>query len=545
MRNSWAQLARSASLAVIAASAAMASAQQASDVRVDVNLKDADMVLATRTLTARAGVDFVFEQSSEPYSKVTLKLDGVTAEDAVRYVCQAAGAYFRRDENGVYIISHHPPVQKDVEPAHKAPRILKRVKVLKADVRDVYDEIYSRIPFDYARGFEALQAFSGRYGGLGKPMATSTITVLPGNNPANLYNPVNPTVSTPGTSSESGGDIKLPGAEGGKQVGGFGGGGQGFGGGGQGFGGGGQGFGGGGQGFGGGGQNGGGQLVPGQGLVPSDIDFISFDPTDNSLLVRGTEEAINQLQTYISTFDVAPKQVIVKVEYITTTANLQKALGYEFLYQRATVLAGSTPGVFADQSLPVFFNYASGNIVSRLRTKLLMGDGKVVNSPILRTLNNQPAQLTINTSEYVDIPQTIISNGTAITQPNITQINIPTFLSITPRINDDNTVTMYLQPQISTIVGVSQTSAGALPNVVQQFMSVVARVRNGETMVLGGLTQKSTTNSEQRIPVLGDLPLVGQFFRSYDRSQVTSELLVFVTPTVLDDDGLPSGTGGP
>jgi type II secretory pathway component GspD/PulD (secretin) len=510
---------------------------------VDVNLKEADMMTATRMLMQQAGVQFVVEPSSDPYGRITLKLDGATAEDAVRYICQAAGAYFRRDENGVYIISHHPQVVVDHEAKHAKRPVLKRIKVLNNDVRDIYDQVEGRIPYDYVRGFELLKKF-------GQAQApTNTFGMSPGasvqSTPTSTYvssyAPVNsPMVSAPLNQTESGGQIKIPGVEGGNQFGGGGGGGIG-GGGGGGIGGGGQGgIGGGGQ----GGAGGGGSLVGGQGLVPSGIDFVSFDPTDNSFVVRGPEEDIDELQKYIATFDVAPKQVQVKVEYITTTSQFEHDLGYEFLYQRGTVLAGEAPGNFADYTAPIFLNYATGNVVTNLRTRLLMGDGKVVESPIVKTLNNQPVILTSSTQEYISYPSTIVSNGLAVTTQQLLPISAFTQLAVTPRINNDGTITMYLQPQISNFVGTSVTGAGTFPNLVQESLSVVARVRNGETVVLGGLTNQSDTHTQQRVPVLGDLPIVGQFFRSDAKGRTNSELLIFVTPTVLDEDGLPT-EGGP
>jgi type II secretory pathway component GspD/PulD (secretin) len=535
-------MARLALAAAFAATAAIAAAQQASDVHVDVNLKDADMMAATRVLTERAGIQFVVEPSNDPYGRITLKLDSVTAEDAVRYICQSAGAYFRRDENGVFIISHKPFAVTDPTPtASKKPKMLRRIKLRNADCRDVYDQLMGRIPFDFRRGFELLKAFKSAYGPVEHDLPNTNINLI---NPpiASQYAPIASQQSTPMTTQESGGQFKIPG-EGGNQIGGQGGGGLGGGG----LGGGGLGGGGLGGGIGGGGQNGGATLVGGTGLVPDSIDFVDYDPTDNSLVVRGTDDDINILQTYVNTFDVAPKQVLVKVEYITTTNQLEHDLGYEFLYERGTVFAGTTPGAFANQSLPVFLNYSTGNIVGRLRTTLTNGDGKVVESPIVRTLNNQPVTLFSETETWIGFTTTGVSNGTIIQQTNPYPLTSTTQLSVAPRINEDGTITMYLTPQISTFSGFSQVGTQQIPNEVVQAMQVVARVKNGETIVLGGLTNKQESNVYQRIPVLADLPIFGQFFRSSQKARNSSELLIFVTPTVLDDSttGNPGGPANP
>lgn len=537
MRNRWTRIARIAVVASAAVASSVAFGQKASDVLVDVNLKDADMMTAVRTLTQRTGVQFVVEPSNEPYGRITLKLDGATADDAVHYICEAAGAYFHRDDNGVIIISHSKPVPVVKEAPIAAPTRLYRIRMMKADPREVYDQLIGTIPFDSDYGFPTLDK-------LKVPEADRT-RIFGGTTIQPQFGPVTAPTTTPLTNTESGSQIKLPG-EGGNQVGG---GGFGVGGGGNqggGFGGGGnQGGGIGGGGIGGGQGVGGGNLRGGQGLVPSGIDFITYDPTDNSLIVRGTEEAFNTLQSYIQQFDIAPKQVLIKVEFITTLDNFTHDIGFDFLYQRATVFAGTSPGTFANSGDPVFINYASGNVTTRLRTQLLQSGGKVVSAPIVRTLNNQPATVQSTLQQYIGYTtQTVTGNGTIVNTPNVQQVQASTQLNVNPRINfGDNTVTLYLTPQIQNFVGFSTTAFGQLPNTSTQAIRVVARVKSGETMVLGGLTQKNDSFNENRVPVLSDLPILGQFFRSNYKSIAHSELLIFVTPTIIEDDdaGNPGG----
>ena len=549
MRLSWARLGLLVVLTgAVVAPLSVAKAQQASDVRVDLNLKDADMMVATNTLFQRTGIQFVIQPSSEPYQRVTLKLDGVTPEDAVRYICQAAGAYFKRDENGVYIISHVKPQVEVPAPTvpTKSPKVLRRLKVLKAGAKDVYDMLLYGMSFDVTRGLRQLQKFTdlGTVSELNR-LYNGNFNSTQIQGPQNMFMPVN--ASAPPrdlTSAESGGDVQLPGSEAAGQLGG---GGGGFGGGGglQGGGGGGGGAAGGGRGGGAGGTgNQATPLVGGQGLVGESIDFVSYDPTDNSLLVRGNEDDINQLQTYITEFDVAPRQVEIKVEFITTTDTITSDFGAEFLYQRGTMFAGTTPGSFVNTSDPVFFNYATGDVSARLRTSLSEGTGKVVSAPIIRTLNNQPASISSSITTWFFYNQTTVSNGTVLTTPEPQALTAFTFLSVAPRINNDDTITLYLTPQIQNFVGFSEGPDGEqIPNSSTQSIQVVARVKNNETIVLGGLNQKNESETQNKVPVLAELPIIGQFFRETSKNKTNSELLIFVTPSIVDEDttGNPGG----
>lgn len=540
MRSKWTNSVLVACLVAAGICGSPRAFAQGEDVRVDVYLKDADMLTATRALTAKTGLQFVFEPSSDAYSKVTLKLDQVTADDAIKYICQAAGATYKRDENGVYIIGHPKPASAEplknpVAPAVKQVKIVKRIKLMKADAQDVLERLYGFQP-DPNRVWKNMSEFGGL-------MPKDELRAFGNNTPQMASFPVSQqNYQRPMTSKGDAGDIILPGEEAGQRGGGEGGGG---GGGGGGFGGGGGGFGGGGQGgFGGGGGGIGGQggvLSSQRTLIPPGImqDYIVYDPTDNSIVVRGTEDDIAELQQNISRFDVAPRQVLIKVEFITTGTSLAKSLGYEFNYQRTNVFFGEQPGTFVRSSDPIFLSYATGNVTMRMRALLTEGFGKVVNSPVVRTLNNTQALLnntvrtTFFTSQVVSTPSGNITSFT----PN--QISINTGISVTPRINGDDTITMALSPQIEDFGQVRTAPNGqSLPDTLQESVQVVARVKDGETIVLGGLNRKSDQGTLLRFPILADLPIIGQFFRSMTRDKNYSELLIFVTPTILKDEDI-------
>jgi type II secretory pathway component HofQ len=208
------------------------------------------------------------------------------------------------------------------------------------------------------------------------------------------------------------------------------------------------------------------------------------------------------------------------------------------------MFAGTTPGTFVNTSDPVFFNYATGNVSMRLRTSLSEGTGKVVAAPIIRTLNNQLAQIQSSISTTVFYNTQTVSNGTVISFPNQFTLTASTGLAVAPRINEDNTITVSLSPQVQSFVGFSTGPDGQqIPNLANQSINVVARVKNGETIVLGGLNQKNESESQNKVPILAELPIIGQFFRETSKSRTDSELLIFVTPTIIDDE--TTNPGGP
>ncbi|GMV89327.1 MAG: hypothetical protein AMXMBFR81_22580 [Chthonomonas sp.] len=539
MRFGWNRLALALAVSGMSLSAAPAFAQTTvEDLRVDVNLRDAELLAATRLLTELTGLQFAIKPSEQPFQRINLSLKGARPEDAIRYVCIAAGASFSRDENGVYILSWGKLDEQPATPKFpnvEVPKLVQRIHVLKGDCRDIYDQIvYGQVP-DPMRGWDELFRYRQRMESrmtpsIAKPSQFVNQQLSP------FYQPL-PTTNLPATSGESGNDIRLPG-EAANQLEGFGGvGGPTGGRGGQGQPGGGQGGPGGGIG---GGLQGSGQgvLQGGTGLVPNGIDFVYFDPATNDLIARGTEEAIQQLQQLVQLFDRAPRQVQVKVEFITTSSSVSKSLGFDWLYERGTVFLGNRPGSFARSGDPFFLNYATGNVTARVRALLQEGFGKVVNAPMVRTLNNQPAFVGANTVTTIFTNQ-VVSNtgGQVIVVPQINQIQISTRLAVTPRINDDDTITMFLQPQISDFGQIRRGPDGQeVPDQLTQFVSVVARVKNGETIALGGITRNQDVGTHTRFPILGDLPVIGQFFRQKTQEKNLTELLIFVTPVILSED---------
>jgi len=110
-----------------------------------LDLRGANMVDALKVLTAQTGVQFLIENDDDvAFKKVTLKIGPLSVEDALKYVCEAAGAYYRRDENGVYIVSHtkpEGPKPVDLPPPTIKHTSVKKLKLMHAAPRDVYEKI--------------------------------------------------------------------------------------------------------------------------------------------------------------------------------------------------------------------------------------------------------------------------------------------------------------------------------------------------------------------------------------------------------------------
>jgi general secretion pathway protein D len=555
--------------------------QKASQARnnplLDVELNDTSLQAAISIIRNQLKASFVFHNADNAqYGKVTISVKGKPINDVLKLIADSANADIWQ-EDGVYHIgpkgSHVVP-QPTVEPtpsvqAPAAPVALKygQVKLYFANAQDVIDILCGKA--ETRTNVTTNGLISGLAGATTHAEAPKTLSLVPGYT-GEVINPGAGATAAPagvgsrGTGQDGGahrsdgpdfsrgGQAGLGGFGGGQ--GGFGGGQGGFGGGQGGFGGGQGGFGGGQGGFGGGqgglGNGQGGQNGQGgaQGLLPAGINPTDLTALSNNnvIIVRYKddpegEQAFKDLQTRVRLLDIKPKQIQVRAQFVTVTQNDADQFGINWQFQKVNLLGVLNAG-YAPTGQAVL-QYATGNLQTQLNFALTTGRGKVVASPMATTFNNVPAIFTNTTEYYSFIPQTFIGpGGAAQTTYYPQQIPATSVLAITPRINGDNTITLNGILMFTDLSGTAKSPDGTdYPILVQQVIPSVTRIiRNGDTMVLAGLIRKQDNNAVQKVPLLGDLPLVGSLFRSRSVNTNDSELLVFITATILPDP-IPGG----
>jgi general secretion pathway protein D len=294
------------------------------------------------------------------------------------------------------------------------------------------------------------------------------------------------------------------------------------------------------------------------GLLPTGIqpgDLYAYD-ADNSIIVRYTDErALRELRKVISFLDVKPRQVMIKAEFITVTQNDVSSFGINWSFAKVNLVAGVNAGFQANST--AFLQFASGNFQAQLSWILTTGRGKIVASPMATTLNNLPVAFFVSNQTPIFLSTPVISAvGTVALAPTITIANAITGVAVIPRINGDDSLTLFgavtVQDFPSTVTGPNGETA---PTFIAQTAPIQRIIRNGDTMVIGGLTRKRETVSTNKVPLLGDLPIIGTLFRSRSVTVDDSDLLVFITPTIIPErapnapisglSGTPAAPGGP
>jgi general secretion pathway protein D len=326
---------------------------------------------------------------------------------------------------------------------------------------------------------------------------------------------------------------------------------QGFGGfGGGGFGGGG--FGGGGFGGGGfgGGFRGGGGLFGGQGnqnRIPTGLDangrqinirdltgnvFAIPDVNTNSVIIVTSPENRALLKSILEQLDRIPEQVMIETLVVEANLDAANKLGIEWNFTSGSNIASSSFGAQADNAQPQGLRYTlTGNQYGAF-LRAVQSDTRfeVLSTPRIFTSNNSTAEINISQS----LPY-VLSSRTDVTgnlQFNYAFLDVGIILTVTPRITSNGYVTMDVTQTANDLV--SYTSFNA-PIVNQREAQTTVSVKDGETVVLGGIIKNSSTLTRNKIPLLGDIPLLGPLFQSTNKTKTKTELLVFLTPRIVKD----------
>jgi type IV pilus assembly protein PilQ len=305
----------------------------------------------------------------------------------------------------------------------------------------------------------------------------------------------------------------------------------------------------------------------GKGMLTARGSISAHDGT-NQIFVRDTAVVVEAIREVIRNVDIPPKQVMIEARIVEASTGFASSLGIRLRLAQSNLLgtgghqlfgsgtraalgttssysntdtygAPTTPvltrstDVFrpsyalagaANIGLMLFNNAGSKLLALELQAAETDSRNKTISSPRIVTLNRKAA--TINNTQQV----TILSGVNATTGLPIYQtFSAPLTLGVTPSVNPDNRISLDLNIAKSTI---TNASTGSLDT---NTVTTNVIVENGGTVVIGGFARESELQTQDRVPFLGDLPYVGNLFKTTTKSNSRSELLVFITPRIISD----------
>jgi general secretion pathway protein D len=321
----------------------------------------------------------------------------------------------------------------------------------------------------------------------------------------------------------------------------LGGGGGGGGGGGTTFGGGATAFGGGGNRGGLGGGGGGGNSALSNGALADLIGqvYVVADQDTNSLLVATATKYEGQVRDIVDQLDRPVAQVLIRVLIAEVTHNDGDDLGLDFSAMNTRPGGGGTTvtsnlGSAAQQAANGGFavSVLEGNFTATLHALATAGKLDVLSHPYILASDNQEATINDGQSVPYVADSRLDANNNPINTVEYQAIGIT--LTVTPHVNQEGLVTMNVNPQISSLTTATiQTSPGLFSPIFQtRSAQTYIAIKDGQTIVIGGLMQDQNTSTITKVPILGSIPLLGLLFQRNDVSKTKTELLIFLTPHV-------------
>ena len=264
---------------------------------------------------------------------------------------------------------------------------------------------------------------------------------------------------------------------------------------------------------------------------------ISVDRRLNGIWLKGSPERIARMKAMIAQIDIPVDSVVIETQFVELTEKGEKALGIDFANAAGqigvvTFGSGSFTAGLPLQGCSGDPSVCSGHVTSAsfqaaLYAQITKGNGRIVSRPRIAAQSGSTAK--IITGDAIPILTAITLSGVNGVSQQVQYVNVGVTLQIAPRVSGDGFVSSHVFCVVSSVTGISQ----GYPTISQREAETSATVRDGDSFVIGGLTQDENTTTKTKVPLLGDLPLIGQAFRTDRSTKSKTELYIVVTPRIV------------
>lgn len=260
------------------------------------------------------------------------------------------------------------------------------------------------------------------------------------------------------------------------------------------------------------------------------------DSNTNSIIVVASPENAELIRQILGQLDRIPEQVMIETIIVEATLDASTKLGVEWNYNRANIQTDQTGSVGADFGLRranppltgLRYSLSGGSLEGLINALATDKKFQVLSTPRIYTSNNVQAQINISQSVPYVLSTREDPNGNLTFNYSFQDVGI--VLTVTPRITANGFVTMDVDQTANDLQGFTSFNA---PIVNQRQANTTVTVKDNETIILGGIIRNTVTSTVNKIPLLGDIPILGNLFKFSDKSNVKTELLVFLTPRIV------------
>ena len=259
---------------------------------------------------------------------------------------------------------------------------------------------------------------------------------------------------------------------------------------------------------------------------------ITPDTLNNALLIRATDREYAELLDLIEKMDVPPAQVLIEATIAEVTLTDDLSFGVRWFFENAeSDLELSTAGNLNPIFPGLNYSFIDGNVGFALNTLASVTEVTVLSAPSIVVLNNQSANLQVG-DEVPILSQQAIGDGDGPIISNVQLRETGVILEVSPRINASDFVVLDVTQEVSEVAA-TESSGIDSPTIQQRRFTSTVSVADKGTVLLGGLIRENVTENASGVPVLKDVPLLGNAFKSSSVNKRRTELLVFLTPHII------------
>lgn len=291
--------------------------------------------------------------------------------------------------------------------------------------------------------------------------------------------------------------------------------------------------------------------------ITKGVGSIKIDERTNKVIITDYPQRIEEIAKIIEAFDEKTPQVLIDAQIVEVSPKDEFAMGVDWDYwlkkNVRLISALPAPALTSASTIPniLAFGIAARNpstatvgatdqFKSVLDLLRVIGKTKILSSPRIMALNNQEAKILVGTKEaYITSTTSQAGSGSTITSQAVNFVDVGIKLFVTPTINRDNFVTIKIRPEISSSVRTSIISEGQttqIPIVTTSEAETTIMVKNGTTIMIAGLKRDKREKEVQKVPLLGDVPLLGYLFRNTKDEATKTELVIFITPKIVSGE---------
>jgi type II secretory pathway component GspD/PulD (secretin) len=266
--------------------------------------------------------------------------------------------------------------------------------------------------------------------------------------------------------------------------------------------------------------------------------YVKANATGNAVCITAPQSFVERIRSDLAQMDAPPTQILIEVVVSEIASDALRKIGLDWSFlgtdDDETVSIGTDhtdvegAAVIGEiTSLGLSIGSYSVDLAASLEALVQSGEARIRANPRIATLNGRTAEIGLTRDQYFVIATTT----SQYTQYNTLQaVSSGIRLAITPYASPSGEITVHVEPEVGDVVG---KGANDLPEINRRTASTTVRVHDGETFTIGGLAIQQENTTYKKVPLLGDIPLLGMLFRYEERSVKDNQIVIFITPRIL------------